>query len=175
MKKRNASVEARNQAITGFVTSLFRKEVDSLKESGLSEQEIARVVDDENSDLRMRVLAPWLRQYNQFQARYLDKRGIVNRIEGRDATDRSLSNEEISRRFDTFKARMERMMDNAGLVYAECSYRRAGRPSFTGCHSWQRVEQSIREHGGNAEFKERPTAGHKNSLNTKHLETAPQS
>lgn len=170
-RKRNASVEARNQAITDSVTSLFRKEVDSLKESGLSEQEIARVLSDENSDLRMRVLAPWLRQYNQFQARYPDKRDIVNRIEGRDATDRSLSNEEISRRFDTFKARMERMMDDAGLVYAECAYQRAGRPSFAGFHSWQRVEQSIREHGGSAEFKERPTTGHKNSLNTKHLES----
>ena len=170
-RKRNASVEARNQAITDSVTSLFRKEVDSLKESGLSEQEITRVLDDKNSNLRMRVLAPWLRQYNQFQARYPDKRGIVNRIEGRDATDRSLSNEEISRRFDTFKARMERMMDDAGLVYAECAYQRAGRPSFAGFHSWQRVEQSIREHGGSAEFKERPTTGHKNSLNTKHLES----
>ena len=170
-RKRNASVEARNQAITDSVTSLFRKEVDSLKESGLSEQEITRVLDDKNSNLRMRVLAPWLRQYNQFQARYPDKRGIVNRIEGRDATDRSLSNEEISHRFDTFKARMERMMDDAGLVYAECAYQRAGRPSFAGFHSWQRVEQSIREHGGSAEFKERPTTGHKNSLNTKHLES----
>ena len=170
-RKRNASVEARNQAITDSVTSLFRKEVDSLKESGLSEQEITRVLDDKNSNLRMRVLAPWLRQYNQFQAKYPDKRGIVNRIEGREATDRSLSNEEISRRFDTFKERMERMMDDAGLVYAECAYQRAGRPSFAGFHSWQGVEQSIREHGGSAEFKERPTTGHKNSLNTKHLES----
>ena len=168
--RRNASVEMRNQAITDSVTSLFRKEVDALKESGLSEQEIARVLGDENSDLRMRVLAPWLRQYDQFQARYPDKRGIVNRIEGREATDRSLSNEEISRRFDTFKARMERMIDDAGLVYAECAYQRAGRPSFTGFHSWQRVEQSIREHGGNAKFKERPTTETKTSLNTKHLE-----
>nr|DAQ88786.1 MAG TPA: hypothetical protein [Caudoviricetes sp.] len=170
-RKRNASVEARNQAITDSVTSLFRKEVDSLKESGLSEQEITRVLDDKNSNLRMRVLAPWLRQYNQFQARYPDKRGIVNRIEGRDATDRSLSHEEISRRFDTFKARMERMMDDAGLVYAECAYQRAGRPSFAGFHSWQGVEQSIREHGGSAEFKERPTTRTKASLNTKHLES----
>ena len=169
--RRNAPVETRNQAITDSVTSLFRTEVDAPKESGLSEQEIARVLGDENSDLRMRVLAPWLRQYNQFQARYPDKRGIVNRIEGREATDRSLSNEEISRRFDTFKARMERMIDDAGLVYAECAYQRAGRPSFVGFHSWQRVEQSIREYGGNAKFKERPTTETKTSLNTKHLES----
>ena len=168
--KRSASIEARNQAITDSVTSLFRKEVDSLKESGLSEQEIARVLGDEHSDLRTRVLAPWLRQYNQFQAKYPDKRGIVNRIEGRDITDRSLSNEEISRRFDIFKTRMERMMDDAGLVYAECAYQRASRSSFVGFHSWQRVEQSIREHGGSAEFKERPTTRTKTSLSTKHLE-----
>ena len=167
---RSTSIEARNQAITDSVTSLFRREVDSLKESGLSEQEIARVLGDEHSDLRTRVLAPWLRQYNQFQAKYPDKRGIVNRIEGRDTTDRSLSNEEISRRFDIFKTRMERMMDDAGLVYAECAHQRASRPSFAGFHSWQGVEQSIREHGGSAEFKERPTTGTKTSLNTKHLE-----
>ena len=167
---RSTSIEARNQAITDSVTSLFRREVDSLKESGLSEQEIARVLGDEHSDLRTRVLAPWLRQYNQFQAKYPDKRGIVNRIEGRGTTDRSLSNEEISRRFDIFKTRMERMMDDAGLVYAECAHQRASRPSFAGFHSWQGVEQSIREHGGSAEFKERPTTGTKTSLNTKHLE-----
>ena len=167
---RSTSIEARNQAITDSVTSLFRREVDSLKESGLSEQEIARVLGDEHSDLRTRVLAPWLRQYNQFQAKYPDKRGLVNRIEGRGTTDRSLSNEEISRRFDIFKTRMERMMDDAGLVYAECAHQRASRPSFAGFHSWQGVEQSIREHGGSAEFKERPTTGTKTSLNTKHLE-----
>ena len=165
------SIEARNRVITDTVTRMFRREVDSLKESGLSEQEIALMLGDEHSDLRARVLAPWLRQYNQFQSKHPDKRSIVNRIEGRDATDRSLSNEEISSLFDAFKERMKGMVDDAGLVYAECAYQRANRPSFTGFHSWQGVEQSIREHGGSAEFKERPTTRTKASLNTKHLES----
>ena len=153
----------RNDAITRSVVNEFNKEVQRLVGEGWTEEQVSRALNDENSDVRKAILKPWIREYNQYHAKNPDKKALVNRaFLGEDVCARQ-SYKAIDKAYQTFKDRVERMMDDAKLVYAECVDARDRGQAVIEFDSWRAVKRSNARHGGTAQFKERP-GNHQNSI-----------
>lgn len=158
-KIRDIDVNARNNGITRSIVNSFNEEVQKLVDEGWTNEQINRAIQDENSFVRANVVKPWADEYNQFHARAIDKKGILNRIFHDDHACDNATYQKIDEVFNVFKDRIERMMDDASLVYAECANARASGQDVVRFDTWQGVEQSIAAHGGTAKFKERPAEG----------------
>ena len=168
---REIDAEARNNQITRTIVGKFNEEVQKLVDDGWTEAQIQRLLSTENSFLQKEIVKPWAKEYNQFHAKDIDKKGILNRIFNDEHACDGADYHQIDRVFDVFKDRIERMMDDANMVYAECANARRGGQAPVGFDSWKDVEQSIKAHGGQTGFKARPKPKASANLNSNQSST----
>ena len=154
--------EARKEAICSNVLARMKTRVHEMLKQGVPFAEIQKELEDENSTSREEVLRVFKTQWNIFNSPRVNKRNIVERItEREDFTD-----DEINELFEQYKATMKEMLDYGGFIYKEAAFQQRGNREFlAGVHSWRDLERANARHGGSAH------TGHKNSLNTKHLES----
>ena len=136
-KIREVDAEARNNQITSVISDKFNEEIQKLIDDGWTEAQIARLLQTENSFLQKEVVKPWAKEYNQFHAKNIDKKGILNGIFRDEHACDGATYQQIDKVFDVFKERIERMMDDANMVYAECAHTRRSRQAPVRFDSWR--------------------------------------
>ena len=154
--------EARKEAICSNVLARMKTRVHEMLKQGVSFAEIQKELEDENSTSREEALRVFKTQWNIFNSPRVNKRNIVERITKRE----DFTDDEVNELFEQYKATMKEMLDYGGFIYKEAAFQQRGNREFlAGVHSWRDLERANARHGGSAH------TGHKNSLNTKHLES----
>ena len=154
--------EARKEAICSNVLARMKTRVHEMLKQGVPFAEIQKELEDENSTSREEALRVFKTQWNIFNSPRVNKRNIVERITKRE----DFTDDEVNELFEQYKATMKEMLDYGGFIYKEAAFQQRGNREFlAGVHSWRDLERVNARHGGSAH------TGHKNSLNTKHLES----
>ena len=154
--------EARKEAICSNVLARMKTRVHEMLKQGVPFAEIQKELEDENSTSREEALRVFKTQWNIFNSPRVNKRNIVERITKRE----DFTDDEVNELFEQYKATMKEMLDYGGFIYKEAAFQQRGNREFlAGVHSWRDLERANARHGGSAH------TGHKNSLNTKHLES----
>lgn len=154
--------EARKEAICSNVLARMKTRVHEMLKQGVPFAEIQKELEDENSTSREEALRVFKTQWNIFNSPRVNKRNIVERITKRE----DFTDDEINELFEQYKVTMKEMLDYGGFIYKEAAFQQRGNREFlAGVHSWRDLERANARHGGSAH------TGHKNSLNTKHLES----
>jgi len=154
--------EARKDAICSNVLARMKTRVHEMLKQGVPFAEIQKELEDENSTSREEALRVFKTQWNIFNSPRVNKRNIVERITKRE----DFTDDEINELFEQYKVTMKEMLDYGGFIYKEAAFQQRGNREFlAGVHSWRDLERANARHGGSAH------TGHKNSLNTKHLES----
>jgi hypothetical protein len=154
--------EARKEAICSNVLARMKTRVHEMLKQGIPFAEIQKELEDENSTSREEALRVFKTQWNIFNSPRVNKRNIIERITKRE----DFTDDEINELFEQYKSTMKEMLDYGGFIYKEAAFQQRGNREFlAGVHSWRDLERANARHGGSAH------TGHKNSLNTKHLES----
>ena len=154
--------EARKEAICSNVLARMKTRVHEMLKQGIPFVEIQKELEDDNSTSREEALRVFKTQWNIFNSSRVNKRNIVERITKRE----DFTDDEVNELFEQYKATMKEMLDYGGFIYKEAAFQQRGNREFlAGVHSWRDLERANARHGGSAH------TGHKNSLNTKHLES----